>query len=177
MSRTKPKRAPQRAAAPTPRQRELVVRSTPAHGGPPEVTLSPEGVRAVERMAAAGCGQRAIATRLGIGERTLKRLIEKDDVVRDAWTSGLGAEEAHLVGNLRRLADKGNIVANLFLLKTRHGFRENDPVAPTHTAGIVITLPAAMSHEQWEAHRAQQRTLAASTDVVDVESREVTDVK
>ena len=157
MARSKPKRAPHARAAPTPRQRELVVRE-------PEIALTPEGLRAVERMAAAGCGQRAIATRLGIGERTLKRLIEKQDAVRDAWTAGLGAEEAHLVGNLRQLADRGNIVANLFLLKTRHGYREND-VVPTHQSNIVLTLPLAMSHEQWEAHRAQQRSLAAPIDV------------
>jgi hypothetical protein len=176
MSRTKSKRAPQRPAAPTPRQRELVVRSTTAHGGPPEVTLTTEGLRAVERMAAAGCGQRAIATRLGIGERTLKRLIDKDDAVRNAWSSGLGAEEAHLVGNLRALADKGNVVANLFLLKCRHNFRENDSVAPTQN-GIQIVLPAAMTHEQWAAHRAQQRSLAAPIDVESVVTKEKSDAE
>ncbi len=45
--------------------------------------------------------------------------------------------------NLRKAARKGNVVASIFLLKARHGYREGD--APDARTLVQINLPDAAS--------------------------------
>lgn len=58
-----------------------------------------------------------------------------------------------LVGNLRAAADEGNIVANIFLLKARHQYREGEAIEANLSVNVntggVLVVPAKQSVEDF----------------------------
>ena len=71
--------------------------------------------------------------------------------MEEAYQRGLGTEHDALVSNLRAAADTGNVVANIFLLKARHAYREGEPleVNVSVNAGGVLVVPADMTVEEY----------------------------
>lgn len=90
--------------------------------------LSDDLLREIRAWAAAGIPLGSIASKLGIAPRTLDRWRKEEEDVEAAYKAGLADEEEGLVGNLRRLAAEGNAAANMFLLKTKHGYRETQKI-------------------------------------------------
>jgi hypothetical protein len=115
------------------------------------ISVTPLGLAAVEAAVVAGAGRATVAALLGISRMTLRELCDRQPEVGEALARGKAAEEQLLVGYLRRLAAKGYGAAAMFLLKTRHGYRETTPVPPPDRPPAVLLLPAPMSAEEFRS--------------------------
>ena len=116
----------------------------------PRKHLPPGGVDILREAASNGVAKHDVARRLGLNFRTLERLLKDDPAAREAWAEGKEAERAELVGLLMEKARKGDGASAMFLLKSRHGYRDHGPVDGDAAAPVVnITLPAALSPDQW----------------------------
>lgn len=104
-----------------------LVNPDPGSGGRSHWEVTPLGLQMVEELAARGCHVATIARALGMHVATFRQVRKRDAEVDEAYQRGLAREHDVLVGNLRTLADQGNVIANLFLLKARHGYREGEP--------------------------------------------------
>lgn len=126
----------------------LIERIQGSHGGKPTAVITPAGLVVIRDMARDGASQNLIAARLGLNRSTFREVFNRQDEARVAWEHGAAEEEMALVASLRAAAAKGNIVASLFLLKTRHGYVEGAPQAETKQ-NITIVLPDAYSPESY----------------------------
>jgi hypothetical protein len=119
--------------------------------GKSEFAITESGLQMVEELAARGCSVQTIARALGIGKDTFKAMRERDPSVQDALEQGRAVEHDALVSNLRQAADTGNIVANIFLLKARHGYREGEAldVNVSVDTGGVLVVPQRQSVEEF----------------------------
>ncbi len=125
--------------------RALTVR---ARGGDrARIDLTPAGLLAVERLAAAGKTQATIAACLSISLRCFKEILSRDEPSRLAWEQGRAAVEQALFDVLFKAAKKGAVVPALFLTKTQFGWREGDVV--DQRANLVVMLPGAATPEQY----------------------------
>ena len=64
-------------------------------------------------------------------------------------TQGRESERLALHNVLFRAAKRGNIVAAMFLLKARHGYREGDQSDTANKVSITFSLPGAMKPEDF----------------------------
>ncbi|MEM0991114.1 MAG: hypothetical protein AAGK00_19780 [Pseudomonadota bacterium] len=127
----------------------------PGAGGRSHWEVTAQGLDVVEELAGRGCHAATIARVLGMHSSTFLDVRKRDPRVEEAYQRGLAREHDALVGNLRELADDGNVVANLFLLKTRHGYREGEAAAvnvSVNTGGVVV-LPPKMTMEEFLVER------------------------
>ena len=114
-------------------------------------------VKIIEELSARGCHLTTIARALRMSKDALQACRARQPEVEEAYQRGLAIEHDNLVSNLRAAANAGNVVANLFLLKTRHGYREGEPleVNLTVNTGGVLVVPGKMTVEDYlEAKRA-----------------------
>ena len=114
-----------------------------------------KGLKIVEELTARGCSLTTIARALRMNIDTLRLVRQRQPEVDEAYQRGLAVEHDALTRNLRILADDGNVVANLFLLKTRHGYREGEPLevnVNVNTGGVLV-VPADMTVEQYLARK------------------------
>ena len=109
--------------------------------------IAAKGLAVVERMAREGHAYVAIAKALRMHEQTFRRCRKDQPEVQRALDLGLAANEYELTDILMQQAREGNIVACLFLLKCRHGWREGD--APDQRPNIVINLPDSHTPERY----------------------------
>jgi hypothetical protein len=117
-----------------------------------------KGLKIVEELSARGCSLTTIAKALRMNIDTLRLVRQRQPEVDEAYQRGLAVEHDALTRNLRILADDGNVVANLFLLKTRHGYREGEPLevnVSVNTGGVLV-VPADMTVEQYLAQKAAE---------------------
>jgi lambda repressor-like predicted transcriptional regulator len=82
--------------------------------------------RRIAALAASGHSVIGIARGLGTSPDTLRRWLDEDPALAEALAHGREAERLTLHNALYRAARKGNIIAAMFLLKARHGYREGD---------------------------------------------------
>jgi hypothetical protein len=102
-------------------------------------------------MASRGCNEASIAKALQVSPATFKALKKRDEALAAAVEVGRAIEHDHLVGVLRKAADDGYPQAAMFLLKARHGYREQGPdTSAVQAVAVNITLPAARSREDYE---------------------------
>lgn len=106
----------------------------------------------IVELAAAGCNKVDLAAQLGTSKDTLNRWLLEDETLQLALATGRERErdELHkLIMRDARDGEKPNINA-MFLLKTRHGYREGDLV-DNGAARISVTfnLPGAMSRDDF----------------------------
>lgn len=106
--------------------------------------ITPKGIEACYTMRADGLSIVTIAHRLGIGEHGLRECMRRQPELNEALRSGHAFQQDELVRILVQSARTGFAPAAMFLLKTQHGFRENDPPQTT-ASNVVIHLPASMS--------------------------------
>jgi hypothetical protein len=86
--------------------------------------LTEEGRQAVGRALLEGYPRNQIARALGTTVATLRRIIKDDPLLTDAVEAAKEAEEAELRDLLMTMARRGDTVAALFLLKSRHGYAD-----------------------------------------------------
>ena len=110
-------------------------------------------VSVISTMAAAGHSQVSIAKALNVSYDTYLRWKDDHPEIKEALEIGLAAEHDLLVGSLLESAIKQkNVTAAIFLLKTRHGYRENEPLRDNRPQiTINFELPGAVSADVYEA--------------------------
>lgn len=113
------------------------------------VSITAEGLKLVRKRAANGVSLSSIAQALGIDTTTFRKMRKDDESLAEAVEIGRGEMESELVGRLMELSRSGSLVASIFLLKSMRGFVEGR--APEGSGGPVvnITIPAAMSKEEF----------------------------
>ena len=131
----------------------VVLRGAVIQPGGPSITITRKGLELIERLAARGATKGTIAAHLGIHRQRLSEMLNDDaaenNAVLLAWQRGHQRHEAKLVAILEKHALAGYSPAAMFLLKTMHGFRENDPQQAA-TLAVNINVPQNMSREEWE---------------------------
>lgn len=122
-------------------------------------------VETIERLASQGHAIIGIAKQLGVGRETFKRWCEEDDALQEAFDAGRETERQalHALVVQSAVLNKPANVNAFFILKARHGYRENEPQSinvDARTVTNVLVVPAFGTDEQWEAKTAaQQRKL------------------
>ncbi len=130
----------------------------PGGQGRSHYVVGARGIKIIEELSGRGCHLTTIARALRMSKDALQACRARQPEVEEAYQRGLAIEHDALTGNLRKLADEGNVVANLFLLKTRHGYREGEPleVNVSVNAGGVLVVPADMTVEEYIARKAAE---------------------
>src|ERR1700691_6007878 len=111
----------------------------------------------IERLAAQGFAQVGIAKEFGVAASTLKRWMEEEEALQEAFAVGRETERRELHGLIKRDAVAGKPAnANaMFLLKCRHGYREQDsPGTKVDVALQVAPVMVVRDHgtdEEWAA--------------------------
>lgn len=100
-----------------------------------------------------------IARALGITVKTLKRILDDEPELTNAVDAAKEAEEAELRDCLMRSARGGSDIAALFLLKTRHGYRDRDDgKAKVDNSGCgVLLVPGTMPFDEWSLAAIKQQ--------------------
>ncbi len=120
----------------------------------PRKTLPEGGLATIRELASAGANEVQIAKQLGMSYEVWQRIRTEDEEARSAWLEARAIEREALCGMLYRQAmEEGNATAAMFLLKTRHDYRDHGQSIDGTDAGsrvnIVLNLPAALSREDY----------------------------
>lgn len=118
-------------------------------GGRPRKVMPADAEKRAEKLASEGSSLRGIATAFGVGKDVFNRWIEERPELLEAINRGQESERHVLHSNLVTAAKKGNIVAAIFLLKSRHGYRESEQTDNANRVSITFSLPGAMKPEQF----------------------------
>lgn len=145
----------------------------PGAGGRSHWRVTPLGLALVEELAGRGVHVATIARALGMSKDAFRSCRDRQPEVDDAYHAGLAREHDALVGNLRTAADEGNIVANIFLLKARHQYREGEALEANlnvslNTGGVLV-VPNKMTMEEFleERRRAGELPVGPRPDKVE----------
>lgn len=127
---------------------------TPAPGDPRrdrrKYLLPAEHVDRIVDACRAGVPETRIAAALGVNYRTWMRVREEDERVASALAEVRKIEEDELVAVLLDKARKGDTIALLFALKSRHNYRDQGPATvQDNRTNIVINLPDSMTPESY----------------------------
>ena len=79
------------------------------------------------------------------------RWLKENPEFAEAREACLGIEEKQAVDLLWQKAEKGNVTALIFILKSRHHYRDNSPVADQTAVQVNITLPGAVRLAEYKA--------------------------
>jgi type IV secretory pathway protease TraF len=110
----------------------------------------PNAAARIEALAATGHSVVGIARGLNTSKDRVARWIETDPSLAEALARGRESERFALHNALYRAAMRGNIVAAMFLLKARHGYREGDQSEAANRVSINFSLPGAMTVEDFK---------------------------
>lgn len=145
----------------------------PGETGRSHLRVPPLGLALVEELAGRGVHVATIARALGMSKDAFRSCRDRQPEVDDACHAGLTREHDALVDNLRTAADEGNIVANIFLLKPGHQYREGEVLEANlnvslNTGGVLV-VPHRMSMEDFleERRRAGELPLGPRPDTVE----------
>jgi hypothetical protein len=94
-------------------------------GGRPEKSLRADQIIQLEALAAV-LTKGQVADYFGMSETTLRAIEERQPEVSDAYKKGRVRSFAGMGQNLIKLAQAGNVAANIFFLKTQAGWREQE---------------------------------------------------
>lgn len=101
----------------------------------------------IELWTAKGSGLRHIARALKVNVKTLHAWRERHPAVTEAIEAGKEAEHDALRSKLMELAMGGNLVAILFALKCRHGWREGEVLQQGNRVNVTFNIPGARKLE------------------------------
>lgn len=117
--------------------------------GRPRKQPPPDAAGIIKAAAADGFSLVGVAMLLGVDKECLARWLDEDRALKEAFDRGREMERQTLHNKLYRKAvegdDKDSLIAAMFLLKSRHGYREGAEVADaTSRVRIDINLPGAL---------------------------------
>ena len=128
---------------------------TGQHIGRPRKLPPPDAAERIKAAAAAGYTVPGVAEQLGCQQEILRRWMTDDPALKAAFDAGRDKERFVLHNKLYKDATEGtgkdSILAAMFLLKARHGYREGEqPTDHTNSrVNITIQLPQSLPPEQW----------------------------
>ncbi len=104
-----------------------------SHGGGNQIDITEAGLDQIRRDRRNGLTLESIARRLGTTRAALARLRQRDPRIDEALAVGHSAAEEELVDIITRKArtaesDRDSLIAAMFLLKSRHGYRDTGPL-------------------------------------------------
>ena len=118
--------------------------------GRPRTVVPEDASDTVYALAADGNSLDGIAFHLGTTRKTLGMWFDEDAALKEAFDQGREQERYQLHNLLyRKATEDGNIVAAMFLLKSRHGYREGDQSEQGNRVSVSFTLPGALKPEQF----------------------------
>jgi hypothetical protein len=109
----------------------------------PKKTLPKNGLQKIRNLAERGVSETDIAKSLGMSYKTWQRIKEEDPNAKDVLEEARQIEETKLFGILFEKAMNGDSTAAMFLLKTRHGYREGAELVNANQVNVKITMPGA----------------------------------
>jgi DNA-binding XRE family transcriptional regulator len=92
--------------------------------GRPPAEVSDEQIQGLTPLAAYGMTVEEMATVLGISKKTLERLSNRDERIKDAIEKGRLLAGSKLKRKAYEMAEKGDRTMLIFLLKVRYGWSE-----------------------------------------------------
>ncbi|MDE1162308.1 MAG: hypothetical protein PW792_10240 [Acidobacteriaceae bacterium] len=119
----------------------------------------------VRTLAACGFTKQGVAQHFGVSLPTLNRWMEEDGEMQESFNAGREDERQALHNALyKRAIEKGDTVASIFLLKSRHGYREGDQSDQSNKVAIVFNLPGAMKSTDYRASGVVVGTMEGSIE-------------
>lgn len=100
-------------------------------------------------LASRGVSKKGIARGVGASPKLLNVWLEQYPKLQEALDEGREREHGELFGSLFESAKEGNVTAAIFLLKTRHGYREGDQGDMANRVSINFQLPGPMKLEDF----------------------------
>lgn len=120
----------------------------------PRKNLPRNGTEIIRELASRGVKETDIAKALGMSFDTWRRIRDNNPEARAVYEEAKAVELDKLVGRLYAVAmdpkDPKSSSAAMFLLKARHGYRDYGPAEGESGPLVHITLPAAMSPQDYE---------------------------
>jgi len=137
--------------------------------GAPRKNPPKDAAVTIETLASQGHAIIGIARQLGVGRDLFKRWCEEDETLQEAFEVGRDSHRQALVALIMQAAalNKGANANAMFLLKTMHGYRENDSSNTNVKVGVAVT-PSVMivrdhgTDEEWAARAAEQQRALVS---------------
>ena len=122
-----------------------------------------EAAEAIRNLAAQGFSMVGIAMHFKVSSPTVKRWLDEDEVLQEAFEMGRETERQYLHSLVVQSAAAGRAanVNAFFLLKARHGYREQD--SPNSSVNVGVQVSSVMvvkdhgTDEEWEARAAEQQ--------------------
>lgn len=145
----------------------MTVPATTRRTGRPPKRPPPDAAERIRSLSAEGHSTVGIAQQLGVGRKTLDKWRAEFPELDEAYRDGVERERYTLHNVLVEKAKAGNIVAAMFLLKARHGYREGDQSDQARGANITIALPGSMTMQQFLAVTAPGGTPAIEAQGAD----------
>jgi hypothetical protein len=130
--------------------------------GAPRKNPPKDAVESIERLAAQGHSIIGISKQLGVSKPTFQRWCEEDEALQEAFEIGRETERQALHSLIVQSAVQ-NKPANanaMFLLKTRHGYREFDSPNTKVDVAVISNVLVVRDHgtdEEWAAKVAEQQ--------------------
>lgn len=121
--------------------------------GRPRAEPPKDAAKRIQAAAADDFSIRGVAMALGINHEALTRWFEENPELKQAFDFGREQERHVLHNKLYRVATEGTgkdaIIAAMFLLKSRHGYREGEQEQQSSRVHIELKLPAALPPAQY----------------------------
>jgi hypothetical protein len=130
---------------------------------PPRKHPPSDAAETIQSLAASGHSQIGIAAKLGISRHTFMRWLDESEALQDAFDLGRETERQalHALIVQSALLNKPANVNAFFLLKARHGYRENDQAS--NQVNVAVEVKSVMvvkdhgSDAEWQAKAAEQQ--------------------
>ena len=136
-----------------PLKSEPTITASGAVIGRPRAQPPPDAGERIKTLAAEGHSVRGVASGLRVSPEILNRWFDEHTALREAFDDGRERERHTLHNVLYRMATEGSgkesMIASMFLLKARHGYREGDQGEQTNRVSINFVLPGAMKPETY----------------------------
>jgi hypothetical protein len=116
--------------------------------GRPKAQVAARELPKITKLAASGVREKDIARAIGISAPTWTKLKADDPKLLAAFEAGQQQFHDLLVADALRMSKRGNVAATIFMLKARHGYRENEVIADNRPH-VIINLPAAVPLDQY----------------------------
>ena len=117
--------------------------------GRKKITLPSNGLDTIRNLAERGVKETDIVKALGISYPTWLRIKEENEEARRTLEEARQIEENKLFGVLFDKAMNGDSTAAMFLLKTRHGYKEGAEQVNANQVNVKITLPGSMEPDEY----------------------------
>lgn len=118
--------------------------------GRPRKLAPPDAADVIRTACATGASKIGVAMALACSIDVLNRWLDEDAALKEAFEHGRERERQTLHSTLYDAATKGNnIVAAMFLLKSRHGYQEGQQENQSNKVSVTFNLPGALQPEQF----------------------------